>query len=125
VPGAALIATVARFNELAARGADEDFGRGDEAYDRAFTNGESPLVPLGDGPYHAAAFGISDLGTKGGLRTDTAARVLDTSGAPIAGLYAAGNTMAAVSGTVYPGGGNPIGASVLFSHLAVLDMVGR
>ncbi|MBU3066537.1 FAD-binding protein [Nocardia sp. NEAU-G5] len=125
VPGAALTATVARFNELAARGTDEDFGRGDEAYDRAFTNGESPLVPLGDGPYHAAAFGISDLGTKGGLRTDTAARVLDTSGAPIAGLYAAGNSMAAVSGTVYPGGGNPIGASVLFSHLAVLDMVGR
>ena len=125
VPGAALTATVARFNELAVRGADEDFGRGDEAYDRAFTNGESPLVPLGDGPYHAAAFGISDLGTKGGLRTDSAARVLDASGEPIPGLYAAGNTMAAVSGTVYPGGGNPIGASVLFSHLAVLDMVGR
>lgn len=125
VPAAALTATVARFNELAARGVDEDFGRGDEAYDRAFTNGKSPLVPLGDGPYHAAAFGISDLGTKGGLRTDSAARVLDTSGAPIPGLYAAGNTMAAASGEVYPGGGNPIGASVLFSHLAVLDMVGR
>ena len=40
------------------------------------------------------------------------------------GLYAAGNTMAAVSGTTYPGGGNPIGASMLFSHLAALDMAG-
>ena len=66
-----------------------------------------------------------DLGTKGGLRTDTVGRVLDTSGAPIAGLYAAGNTMAAASGTVYPGGGNPIGASALFAHLAVLDAATR
>jgi 3-oxosteroid 1-dehydrogenase len=33
--------------------------------------------------------------------------------------------MAAVSGTTYPGGGNPIGASMLFSHLAALDMAGR
>ncbi|WP_405487171.1 FAD-binding protein [Nocardia sp. NBC_00511] len=122
VPAAALVATVARFNEFAATGEDDDFGRGDEAYDRAFSNGESPLAPIVTGPFHAAAFGISDLGTKGGLRTDTAARVLDEAGEVIPGLYAAGNTMAAVSGTVYPGGGNPIGASVLFSHLAALDM---
>ncbi len=92
------------------------------AYDRVFTNGESPLVPIDSAPYHAAAFGISDLGTKGGLRTDARARVLTADGAPIDGLYAAGNTMAAVSGTTYPGGGNPIGASMLFSHLAALDM---
>ncbi|MFC4604100.1 FAD-binding protein [Rhodococcus kronopolitis] len=125
VPAENLIATVARFNEMVARGVDEDFGRGDEAYDRAFSNGEPPLVTIDQGPFHAAAFGISDLGTKGGLRTDAAARVLDTSGSPIVGLYAAGNTMAAPSGTVYPGGGNPIGTSMLFSHLAVLDMLGR
>ena len=43
----------------------------------------------------------------------------------IPGLYAAGNTMAAPSGTVYPGGGNPIGTSMVFSHLAVLDMLGQ
>ncbi|MCV7030990.1 FAD-binding protein [Mycobacterium sherrisii] len=120
-----LAATVARFNGFAAAGVDDDFGRGDEAFDRAFSGGASPLVPIDRPPYHAAAFGISDLGTKGGLRTDTAARVLDGSGQPIAGLYAAGNTMAAPSGTAYPGGGNPIGTSMLFSHLAVLDMRDR
>ncbi|NKY53718.1 FAD-binding protein [Nocardia vermiculata] len=125
VPAQALIDTVDRFNGFADRGVDEDFGRGDEAYDRSFSNGESPLVPIRKGPFHAAAFGISDLGTKGGLRTDTAARVLDANGSPIPGLYAAGNTMAAVSGTTYPGGGNPIGASMLFSHLAVLHILGR
>ena len=121
VPATQLAETVGRFNEFAARGDDADFGRGREAFDRAFI-GTSPLVPIDTPPYRAAAFGVSDLGTKGGLRTDVHARVLDTSGSPIRGLYAAGNTMAAVSGETYPGGGNPIGASLLFSHLAALHM---
>lgn len=125
VPARQLAATVARFNEFAATGVDADFGRGDEAFDRAFSSGGSPLVSIDRPPFHAAAFGLSDLGTKGGLRTDTAARVLDGSGKPIPGLYAAGNTMAAPSGTAYPGGGNPIGTSMLFSHLAVMDMRDR
>ncbi len=123
VPAGNLEATVTRFNQFAARGVDEDFGRGDEAYDRAFSGGAPPLYAIDRPPFHAAAFGVSDLGTKGGLRTDTAAQVLDTSGQPIRGLYAAGNTMAAPSGTVYPGGGNPIGTSMVFSHLAVRDML--
>ncbi len=120
-----LVSTVKRFNEFVAAGVDEDFGRGDEAYDRAFSGGRSPMVPIDIAPYHAASFGLSDLGTKGGLVTDSHARVLDTDGNPIDGLYAAGNTMAAVSGTVYPGGGIPIGASMLFSHLAALDMAAK
>ncbi len=122
VPGPALTATVHRYNAMVAAGADTDFGRGGEAYDRAFSRGKPPLVPIDTPPFHAAAFGLSDLGTKGGLRTDSHARVLDETGVPIPGLYAAGNTMAAVSGATYPGGGNPIGASMLFSHLAALDM---
>ena len=117
-----LVETVKRYNEFVAADVDDDFGRGDEAYDRAFSAGKSPMVPIDAAPYHAAAFGLSDLGTKGGLVTDSHARVLAVAGDPIGGLYAAGNTMAAVTGTVYPGGGIPIGASMLFSHLAALDM---
>jgi 3-oxosteroid 1-dehydrogenase len=123
VPSDNLVATVRRFNELALRGEDEDFGRGEEPFDRAFTGAASPLVPIDTPPYRAAAFGVSDLGTKGGLRTDADGRVLDLDDRAIPGLYAAGNTMAAVSGTTYPGGGNPIGASLLFSHRAALHMV--
>lgn len=122
LPADRLAATVKQFNSFATSGADEDFHRGDEPYDRFFTGGSSPLVPIEKGPFHAAAFGISDLGTKGGLRTDPSARVLDVSGDVIPGLYAAGNSMAAVSGEVYPGGGNPIGSCMVFSHLASLDM---
>lgn len=118
VPPANLEETVRRFNEHAADGRDPDLGRGDEMYDRAFSGGDSPLVPIEKGPFHAAAFGLSDLGTKGGLRTDPDARVLDRAGQPIPGLYATGNTMAAVSGTTYPAGGNPIAASMVFGHLA-------
>ncbi|MBX7448223.1 FAD-binding protein [Mycolicibacterium sp. 3033] len=125
VPADALVETVRRFNDFARHGVDEDFDRGGEPYDRAFSGGASPLHPIERPPFHAAAFGVSDLGTKGGLRTDAAARVLDTTGAVIPGLYAAGNTMAAPSGTAYPGGGNPIGTSMVFSHLAVLNMTGE
>jgi 3-oxosteroid 1-dehydrogenase len=122
VPADELAHSVRRFNAFVAHGVDDDFGRGSEAFDRVFTGGSPPLTPIDTPPYRAAAFGVSDLGTKGGLRTDVHARVLDRAGQPIRGLYAAGNTMAAVSGTTYPGGGNPIGASVLFSHLAALHM---
>ncbi len=122
VPADRLTATVARFNDFAEAGDDPDFHRGVDPYDRAAVGGGSPLVPIEKGPFHAAAFGVSDLGTKGGLRTDASARVLDRDGAVIRGLYAAGNSMAAASGTVYPGGGNPVGSAMVFSHLAVRDM---
>ncbi|WP_433634922.1 FAD-binding protein [Nocardia sp. CA-120079] len=122
VPVAALSATVDRFNGFAEAGSDDDFHRGGEAFDNSVPGSPSPIVPITQPPFHAAAFGISDLGTKGGLRTDARARVLDANGTVIPGLYAAGNSMAAVSGTVYPGGGNPIGAAMVFAHLAARDM---
>ncbi|MGI5219022.1 FAD-binding protein [Nocardia sp. CA-290969] len=122
VPAQTLTETVQRFNAAVDAGTDPDFDRGGEPYDRSVPGSPNPLVRIDGGPYCAAAFGLSDLGTKGGLRTDTAARVLDSTGAVIPGLYAAGNSMAAVSGTAYPGGGNPIGASMVFAHLAALDM---
>lgn len=123
VPADALEASVARFNSHCAKGEDSDFHRGDEPYERIVVYGESPLVPIGEGPYHAAAFVLSDLGTKGGLRTDENARVLNTGGDVIQGLYAAGNTMAAVSGEAYPGGGNPVGSSMVFGFLAARHAV--
>lgn len=125
VPADALEQTVKRFNNFATIGNDPDFGRGAELYDRMFTQGRVPLDSISRPPFHAIAFGLSDLGTKGGLRTDPHARVLDTRGHIINGLYATGNSMAAVSGYAYPGGGNPIGSSMVFAHLAVLDMVAK
>jgi hypothetical protein len=118
VPAGALAATVERFNAFAEAGADEEFGRGAEPYDRSFADGASPLVPIERGPFHAAAFGLSDLGTKGGLRTDPRSRVLRADGTVIAGLYAAGNSSAAVMGHSYAGAGSTIGPAMTFGYIA-------
>jgi 3-oxosteroid 1-dehydrogenase len=127
VPEAELTATVERFNGFATRGIDEDFHRGEDPYDRFFAAGDGPnpcLVPVDTPPYRAVRMVLSDLGTKGGLRTDPRGRVLRVDGSPIPGLYAAGNTSASLAGPVYPGPGIPIGTAMVFSSLAVQDMAG-
>lgn len=126
LPPETLTATVERYNGFCATGVDEDFGRGDDEYDTFFTAGEGPnraLTPIEVGPYLAARFVLSDLGTKGGLVTDAAARVLRDDGSPIAGLYAAGNSTASLFGSVYPGPGAPLGSAMVFASLAVREMV--
>ena len=80
------------------------------------------LSALDAPPYFAARFVLSDLGTKGGLVTDAAGRVLRAGGIPIPGLYAAGNTTASVFGSVYPGPGAPLGSAMVFAALAVEDL---
>jgi 3-oxosteroid 1-dehydrogenase len=126
VPAAELAATVARFNGFAVTGTDEEFHRGEDAFDRFFARGPGPnpgLVPVDRPPYYAARLVLSDLGTKGGLRTDRSARVLGADGAAVPGLYAAGNTAASMTGACYPGPGIPIGTAMVFSSLAVRDML--
>jgi 3-oxosteroid 1-dehydrogenase len=127
VPAAALVATAERFNGFAAAGRDDDFGRGDDEYDTFFAGGTGPnaaLTPLEVAPYYAARFVLSDLGTKGGLVTDTAARVLRDDGSAIDGLYAVGNTAASVFGAAYPGPGAPLGSAMVFASLAVRHLLG-
>jgi succinate dehydrogenase/fumarate reductase flavoprotein subunit len=125
LPADALADTVERFNGFAERGVDEDFHRGEDPYDRYFASGPGPnpcLVPVDRPPYYAARVVLSDLGTKGGLRTDTDARVLDAEDSPIPGLYAAGNTSASFTGPYYPGPGIPIGSAMAFAYRAVQHM---
>jgi 3-oxosteroid 1-dehydrogenase len=126
LPSQALVATVERFNGFCAAGVDDDFGRGTDEYDTFFTGGEGPnkaLTPVDLAPYYAARFVLSDLGTKGGLVTDPAGRVLREGGSAITGLYAAGNSTASMFGPVYPGPGAPLGSAMVLASLAVRDMV--
>jgi succinate dehydrogenase/fumarate reductase flavoprotein subunit len=125
VPAEALLGTVETFNRFAADGRDEDFHRGEDPFDLFFASGDGPnkaLVPLDQPPYFAARLVLSDLGTKGGLRTDVSGRVLRKDGSPLPGLYAAGNTAASLTGAVYPAPGAPIGTAMVFASLAVEDM---
>jgi 3-oxosteroid 1-dehydrogenase len=120
-----LVKTVARFNEFAASGRDEDFGRGDSAYDRYYGDprlANPNLAPLDRPPFYAVKIVPGDLGTKGGLVTDARARVLRPDGTVIEGLYAAGNASAAVMGHSYAGAGATIGPAMTFGYLAVQDM---
>ncbi|GAA2727488.1 FAD-binding protein [Actinocorallia aurantiaca] len=125
LPADALTATVERFNSFAEKGVDEDFHRGEDAYDRFFSVGKGPnpaLVPVDQPPYYAARVVLSDLGTKGGLRTDTDGRVLNAEGVPVPGLYASGNSSASFTGPYYPGPGIPIGTAMVFAYRAVNHM---
>ncbi|WP_027935030.1 3-oxosteroid 1-dehydrogenase [Amycolatopsis thermoflava] len=122
VPTAALESTVERFNGFARRGVDEDFRRGQSAYDHYYGDPRHKpnpsLGPLDKAPFYAVKIVPGDLGTKGGLRTDTHARVLREDGSVIPGLYAAGNTSAAVMGHTYAGPGATIGPAMVFGFLA-------
>jgi 3-oxosteroid 1-dehydrogenase len=121
VPPAELRRTADRFNELARKGHDDDFNRGDSAYDNYYGDPTLPnpnLHPLGEGPYYAFQIILGDLGTSGGLRTDEFARVLRGDGSAIAGLYATGNVTAAVMGRSYAGAGATIGPAMTFGYIA-------
>jgi 3-oxosteroid 1-dehydrogenase len=128
VPAEALRATVDRFNRFAASGADEDFHRGRSAYDHYYgdpRNRPNPsLGPVDLAPFYAVRIVPGDLGTKGGLRTDVHARVLREDGSVITGLYAAGNTSAAVMGHTYAGPGATIGPAMVFGYLAAEHLAG-
>lgn len=130
VPAGALGKSVEQFNGYARTGTDEQFHRGEAPWDLMtvhqagpHTDGPNPcLGVIGDPPFYAATIVLSDLGTKGGLRTDGHARVLRPDGSVITGLYASGNTMAPATGRIYPGAGGPVASSMAFSYLAALDI---
>ena len=122
VPPGALSESVARFNGFAATGVDEDFHRGESAYDQYYSDPtvkpNPSLHTIDQAPFYAVKIVPGDLGTKGGLVTDERARVLRADGSVIPGLYAAGNVSSAVMGHTYPGPGGTIGPALTFGYLA-------
>lgn len=117
-----LQAAIERFNGFAAAGKDADFSRGENPYDLLYGDiriKPNPcLAPLREAPFYAIEIYPGDIGTKGGLLTDPDARVLNTEGQPIVGLYAIGNCAASVTGRYYPGAGATLGPAMTFGFLA-------
>ena len=94
-----LEATVARFNGFAESGVDADFGRGTYPWAAMMTGDrrrKNPnLGPLDKPPFYGLKLHVASVGVNAaGLRTNAHAQVLHVRGAPIAGLYAAGNSAA-------------------------------
>lgn len=123
-----LAETVTRMNEYAKTGVDTDFGKGNNAFDRYYADPKvtpNPcLAPIVDAPFYAVRLYPGEIGTKGGLLTDEAARVLRADGSVIRGLYAVGNCSAAVMGKTYAGAGATLGPAMTFGYLAARDLAG-
>lgn len=119
--------TVDRFNGFAKTGRDEDFHRGDRAYDRYHADPRvKPNPALGaieQAPFYAVQIVPGDVGTAGGLMADENGRALRNDGSAIAGLYVTGNASAPVFGRYYPGPGASIAASFVFGYLAARHAV--
>ena len=126
---AALVATVARFNEHAVEGKDPEYHRGETEYDRLqgdpAVKPNPCLAPIVKPPFYALKMVAGDSGSFAGLRTDQFARVLDRHSDPVAGLYAAGNDMESIFSGDYPGGGVTIGPAMVFGYIAARHMAGK
>jgi 3-oxosteroid 1-dehydrogenase len=117
-----LSATVRRFNEFVSRNRDEDFHRGERAYDGwlgdPYHQPSKTLGSIAEAPFYALPIVPGDVSTYGGVVTDEHARVLRTDGSAIAGLYATGISTASVMGRAYPGAGSSLGPSFTFGFVA-------
>jgi len=127
--------TITRFNAYAKSGTDEEFQRGKAAYDREWQAVFSPMKPntswpandgpnvtmyplRNEGPYYAVILAAGALDTCGGPAIDARARVLDTEGKPMPGLYGAGNCIASPSGEAYYGAGHTLALATVFGFIA-------
>ncbi|MDR2377891.1 MAG: FAD-dependent oxidoreductase [Bifidobacteriaceae bacterium] len=117
VPADALVATVARYNELYDLGLDEDFGKQ-----------AGRLTAIRQAPFHAILRKPSLLCSLGGLVINEKMEVVDDQGVAIPGLWAAGNN----SGNWFGGLEHPmvipgmsLGRAAVTGYLAGLSAAGQ
>jgi succinate dehydrogenase/fumarate reductase flavoprotein subunit len=124
-----LVDSVNRFNRSAARGIDEDFGRGSARADLPMgdpSHKPNPcLGPLDQAPFYAVEIFPGDSTTTLGLRVDTRARVLDAVDRPIPGLYAIGLDMNSLWRGRAPGNGANNTLGLTFGFIAAQALVER
>lgn len=108
VPAENLKATLDRYNDQVAKGADTDY-----------LKEPKHMRPVAEPPFYATELRLYMLGlTATGPRIDADARVLDVSSEPIPGLYAAGECTGGVLGPTYAGSGNSLANSTTFGRVA-------
>jgi len=121
--------TLTRWNEMAAKGVDEDFQRGGREVeltvfagplsDEAQTRANPVMRPFdAEGPYYACLLSGGTLDTKGGPRINPSAQVVGDDDEPIPGLYGVGNCVASASARAYWAGGGTLGPMIAFAYRA-------
>lgn len=103
---------------LAAQRSVERFNEGCREGGDALGRPGSTLIPLDSPPYYCVPLYPGGSNTCGGPRRDEWARVLDTAGKPIPGLFAAGELGEAV-GLLYPAHGANLSEAMCFGQIAV------
>jgi len=93
------------------------YNAGCRAGDDAFARPADTLVPLDAPPFYCVALYPGGSNTCGGPRRDERARVLDPFGAPIPGLYAAGE-LGEPFGVLYPSSGSNLSEALCFGQIA-------
>ena len=126
---ATLRATIERFNDFCAKNHDDDFNRGDRAYDRwlgdHYHEKNASLGGISEGPFYAIEVLPGDVGTYGGVVSDEHARVLREDGTVIEGLYATGISTASVMGRAYAGAGASVGPSFVWGYVAAKHVLAQ
>jgi fumarate reductase flavoprotein subunit len=108
IPPSALSQTVDVYNAGVREGADH-----------LYLKDPKVLREISEPPFYAAEMRLGMLSvTATGPRTDSSARVLRPSGAPVPGLYAAGEVIGGVVGKSYLGSGNSLANCVVFGRIA-------
>jgi len=109
IRAAGLIGTVERYNADCERGEDSMF----------FKNPATGMRAIRQPPFYAVEVRPAIVCWTGtGLRIDSSTRVLGEDERPIAGLYAAGETVGSLHGDRYIGGGGSFGPCIVFGKLA-------
>lgn len=119
---AVLAETIASFNADVHAGCDRQYGKGSGSYDRYMgdpdADGNPCLAPVNKGPFYAVRVIPGCLTTYAGLSTDSSARVLNSAGRPIKGLYAVGSDMLTIAGGGYLAAGANLGPAMTFGYIA-------
>jgi 3-oxosteroid 1-dehydrogenase len=118
--------TINKVNQYSKEGKDLDFQRGDNERDRfagdpSFVN--PCLGPVDKAPYYAMRIDPGEFATCGGMAINENGQVLDTHDEVIKGLYATGNSSAALL-TTYPGAGATLGPAMTYGYIAGKHMSG-
>lgn len=117
LPADTMKASIARYNEMCAKGHDDDYGKDHRR-----------LFPVDTPPFYACAFGNAGmLVMMGGLEVNKKLQPLDEKGAPIEGLFVCGNAQGGRYLVEYPVtvAGLSLGQALCFGRLAGQNAAGK
>lgn len=116
IPADTFVESVNRYNELCAKGVDEDYGK--EAH---------RMTPVDTAPFYGIRTGAWHLTTLNGCRINTDMQVLDKDGEPIEGLYATGDCSGGFFSQTYPNlfTGLACGRTMTFGRRAAKIVAGK